>query len=134
MGDDPRAGELHRALLAEAPELYLDLLADTAADVSQRREVLANLLSQPVAARIGREAILGRLRSQPIEEALQVLEAVRRSRCNGGRSRSLGLAFLIGHERLAELAAARRRRSLMARGHLLGERTWSSGSLPAHRR
>jgi hypothetical protein len=126
IGDDPRGGELHRTILAEAPELYLDLLADTAADVSQRREVLANLLGQPVAARISRAAIPERLRTQPVEEALQVLEAVRRGRCNGRWARSLGLAFLLGHERLAELAATRRTRLVRLLKHLLGERTWTS--------
>jgi hypothetical protein len=126
IGDDPRAGKLHRALHAKAPELYLDLLADPAADVSQRRMVLANLLSQPVAARPSRAVILERLRSQPVEEALQVVEAGRRAGCNARWARGLGLAFLLGHERLAELAATRRTRLVRLLKHLLGEQTWSS--------
>jgi hypothetical protein len=125
---DPQAGAWHRTLLAAAPELYLDLLADTAADVSHRREVLANLLSQPGAgaARFDREAILERLYVQPVEDALQVLEAVHQGRCNGRRARGVGLAFLLGHERLAELAATRRTRLVRLLKHLLGERTWST--------
>src|SRR4051794_1678275 len=123
---DPRAVETHRALVERATGLYLDLLADTSADVSQRREVLANLLEHPAAASIDRGEILDRLRAQPVEDALRVLEAVRRVRCNGGRARGLGLAFLLGHERLAELAATRRTRVVRLLKHLLGERTWSS--------
>src|SRR3954469_22961164 len=75
---DPRAVEIHRALVARATGLYLDLLADTSADVSHRREVLANLLEHPAAASIDRGEILDRLRAQPVEDGLRVLEAVRR--------------------------------------------------------
>src|SRR3954451_12017357 len=105
IADEPGVVARHQALLAEAPELYLDILADTAADVSQRRQVLANLLSRPDADLSSRDAILKRLRAQPVEEALQVLEAVRRVRRNGRRARSLGLAFLLGHERLPPAGA-----------------------------
>jgi hypothetical protein len=124
IGADPEAVELHRSILDQAPEFYLDLLADTSADVTHRREVLANLLSRPAGARAGRAAILVRLRSQPVEEALQVLEAVRRVPVSWARD--LVLAFLLGHERLAELAATRRKRLVGLLKHLLGERTWSS--------
>jgi hypothetical protein len=126
IGADPRAGAWHRTLLAAAPELYLDLLADTAADVSHRRAVLANVLGQRGASRFDRTAILERLHAQPVEEALQVLDAVRLGRCNGRRARAIGLEFLLRHERLAELAATRRTRLVRMLKHLLGERTWSS--------
>jgi hypothetical protein len=124
--DDPQACERLRALFVQAPELYLELLADRAAHVSQRREVLVNLLSQPSGDRAQREAILERLRAQPLEEALQILEAVRCARRNGRFARTLGLSFLLGHERLAELASTRRTRLIRLLKHLLGERTWSS--------
>jgi hypothetical protein len=123
---DPAATARHRALLDEAPGFYLDLLADTTADVSHRREVLANLLIGPASAPVDRDAVLLRLRAQPDGEALQVLEAVRRVRRNGRRARGLGLAFLLGHERLAELAAGHRGRLVRLLKHLLGERTWAS--------
>jgi hypothetical protein len=89
--------------------------------------VLINLLSQPVAARPPRTAILERLRAQSAEEALLVIEAVRLAGCNGRSARGLGLSFLLGHERLAGLAATRRTRLVRLLAHLLGERTWSSG-------
>jgi hypothetical protein len=126
IGDDPRAVEIHRALHTGVPGLYLDLLADPSAHISQRREVLANLLGQPVEARPAGAAILERLRAQPVEEALQVVEAVRQAGCNGRWARGLGLSFLLGHERLAKLVAIRRTRVVRLLKHLLGERTWSS--------
>jgi hypothetical protein len=126
IADDPQAGERHRALLAQAPELCLDLLADRAAHVSQRREVLLNLTGRPDTNGANREAILERLRAQPLEEGLAILEAIRSGRRNGRAARSLGLSFLLGHDRFAELASTRRTRLARLFKHLLGERTWSS--------
>lgn len=126
VSDDPKAGERHRALFAQAPGLYLDLLADRAAHISQRREVLRNLTSQPMTVRAGREAILERLAAQPVDEALSLLDALRWTHRNGRFARSLGLSFLLGHERFAELAATRRTRLVKLLRHLLDERTWSS--------
>jgi hypothetical protein len=126
IGVDPNASERDRALFAQAPELYLDLLADPAAHVSQRREVLVNLLGEPTGERVDREAMLERLRAQPVEEALSILEGIRCSRRSGRRARSLGLSFLLAHDRLAELASSRRTRLVRLLKHLLGERTWSS--------
>jgi hypothetical protein len=126
MTGDPNACEMHWALLAQAPELYLDLLADPAAHVSQRREVFVNLLGQANRDRAGREAILERLRAQPVEDALSILEAIRCRHQSGRWARNLGLSFLLGHDRLAELAATKRTRLVRLLKHLLGERTWSS--------
>jgi hypothetical protein len=68
IGEVSKAAELHRALFAQAPEFYLDMLVDRSAHVSQRREVLANLTRHPHAVRADRKAILARLRAQPVEE------------------------------------------------------------------
>jgi len=57
---------------------------------------------------------------------LQVLDGLRQRRVNGRRARELGLRALLGHERLAELAANHRLRLVRLLKHLLGERTWSS--------
>ena len=121
--DNLSALTYHQQLLAEAPGLYLELLADTAADVSHRREALTNLIAL---GDLDRDAILARLRVQPVDEALQVLEGLRRGGHNGRRARGIGLAFLLGHERIAELAATHRTRLVRLFKHLLGERTWSS--------
>jgi hypothetical protein len=126
IGEDSKAAELHRALFAQAPEFYLDMLADRSANVSQRREVLANLTRHPHAVRADRKAILARLRAQPVEEAVSILEALRSGRCNGRAARTLGLSFLLEHNRLPELAATRRTLLVRLFKHLLGERTWSS--------
>jgi hypothetical protein len=124
--DDPKAAERHRAICTQEPELYLDLLADRSADIFQRREVLRNLMEHAATDRFSRAAILERLAPQPLGEALASLEVLRLGRCNGRAARSLGLSFLLGHERFAELVATKRTRLFKLPKHLLGERTWSS--------
>jgi hypothetical protein len=118
--------ECHRAIAAQAPNLYLDLLSDTTAHVSHRRVVLANLLGGPETDRPTVDSVLCRLRILPAEDALAVLDGLRQARRNGRRAREVGLRFLLGHEALVDLAATHRTRLVRLLKHCLGERSWSS--------
>jgi hypothetical protein len=117
---------LHRKLCEAAPEFYLYLLADPFADLSHKREMLANLIRLPAAHTVTRQRIVEQLRVLPAEEALLVADAIRQRRINNRRAREIGLQLLIGHEQFPQLAAARRQRVTLLLKHLLGERTWSS--------
>jgi len=117
---------LHRALCESAPEFYMYLLADPATDPSHRREIFVNLLGHSAAQGIERQRILAVLQSMPADEALQVLGVVRDLRVNRSRARELVLAFLLGHEQFASLAAIKRQRLAQLLKHVLGERTWSA--------
>lgn len=59
-------------------------------------------------------------------ELLAALEQLRVHRHNGARARRLGLATLIGHPQLTELAAHHRHRVVRVLKHFCGERTWSA--------
>jgi hypothetical protein len=117
---------LHRKLCEAAPEFYLYLLADPFADLSHKREMLANLIRLPAAHTVTRQRIVEQLRVLPAEEALLVADVIRQRRINNRRAREIGLQLLIGHEQFPQLAAARRQRVTLLLKHLLGERTWSS--------
>ncbi|RAQ96657.1 type 1 periplasmic-binding domain-containing protein [Thermogemmatispora tikiterensis] len=117
---------LHRRLCEAAPEFYLYLLADPFADLSHKREMLANLIRLPAAHTVTRQRIVEQLRVLPAEEALLVADVIRQRRINNRRAREIGLQLLIGHEQFPQLAAARRQRVTLLLKHLLGERTWSS--------
>lgn len=120
------AESLHREICELDVEFYLDLLADAAADVSHRRAVLGNLLTAPAGASVSKRDIVARLRDMPTPEALRVLETLRDLKVNGRRARDVGLAYLVGHPQLREIAATSRQRLLRLFKHFLGERTWSS--------
>ncbi len=120
------AADLHRALYEASPELYLHLLADPRADLSHKRHVLLNLLTQPAARHIGWQRIVEMLRRLPAVEGLQVLDVLRTSMTNRRRAREVGLAYLLGHPQFPDLAAGHRQRLIGLLRHLLGERTWSS--------
>ncbi|MBE3561980.1 MAG: VWA domain-containing protein [Ktedonobacteraceae bacterium] len=120
------AASLHDALCESAPQFYLHLLADSATDVSHKREILVNVLRNDAAQQVERERILAVLRLMPTREALQVLGVIRDLRINRSRARELVLAYLFGHEQLPEIAAVRRQRLARLLRHVLGERTWSS--------
>jgi hypothetical protein len=122
----PEAVPLHRALCAAAPAFYLRLLADPVAEIGHKREALANLVCQAPPTAAGRRQILTALRALPAAEAVRVLDVLCARRVNRRRARELGLAFLLGHEQLCELAATRRQRLVRLLKHFLGERTWSS--------
>ncbi|MBX5455355.1 MAG: VWA domain-containing protein [Thermogemmatispora sp.] len=117
---------LHQRLCEAAPEFYLYLLADPFADLSHKREMLANLIRLPAAHTVTRQRIVEQLRVLPAEEALLVADVIRQRRINNRRAREIGLQLLIGHEQFPQLAAARRQRVTLLLKHLLGERTWSS--------
>ncbi|WP_052891246.1 VWA domain-containing protein [Thermogemmatispora carboxidivorans] len=117
---------LHQRLCEAAPEFYLYLLADPFADLSHKREMLANLIRLPAAHTITRQRIVEQLRTLPAEEALLVADVIRQRRINNRRAREIGLQLLIGHEQFPQLAATRRQRVTLLLKHLLGERTWSS--------
>ena len=117
---------LHSALCEEAPDFYLHLLADPAAEVSHKREVLTNLLWNPAAHEVARQHILATLYALPLNEALRVISVIRDERINRSRARELLLGFLIGHEQFPALAATKRQRIVRLLKHALGEQTWSS--------
>ncbi len=120
------AARLHSTLCEAAPLFYLRLLTDRATDVSHKREILWNWLTQAEARPIERSQVLALLNTMPIEQALRVLELISDLRLNGHRAHTLVLAFLLGHPRFAPLAATRKRRLIRLLKHTLGEATWSS--------
>ena len=109
-------------LCRQAPELCANVLADATTHVSQRAQLLAGL----VHTEIDLPVICQALHSLPDTDLLQVLDGLRQHRRNGRRARQLGLRLLLGHERLAKLAATHRLRLVRIFKHLLGERTWSA--------
>jgi hypothetical protein len=117
---------LHRTLCEAAPGFYLHLLTDPFADLSHKREMLANLIRLPAAHEITRQRIVEQLRVLPIDEALMVADIIRQRRINNRRAREIGLELLLGDEQFPQLAATRRQRVTLLLKHLLGERTWSS--------
>ncbi|MBO0782256.1 MAG: hypothetical protein J2P37_25845, partial [Ktedonobacteraceae bacterium] len=124
-GEDAR---MHHALCEGAPEFYLHLLADPVAHISHKREVLLNLLLAEAGARqvAERQRLLDMLNVIPVAQGLQVVGVIYDLRINRSRARELVLAYLLGHERLPELAAIKRQRLGRLLRHVLGERTWSS--------
>jgi hypothetical protein len=116
------AVQVHKALCEVAPDFYLHLLADPLAEVSQKREMLVNLLGKQVE----RPRLLEILQRLPASEMLSVLGVIRDQRINRSRARELALACLLGHEQLPTLAATKRQRVAHLLRHVLGERTWSS--------
>jgi hypothetical protein len=125
LGRIPDGPALHAALFAAAPRLYRRLPADLSADVSHRREALLRLLVDPTADGLVKE-LADRLRAVPALEALRALEVFVHCATNRHRARRLGLAVVLGHADLPELAAARRHRLVRLLKHLVGERTWSA--------
>jgi hypothetical protein len=117
---------LHQQICEAAPDVYLSLLVDPFADLSHKREILANLIRLPAAHSISRQRIVEQLRLLPPEEALLVADVIRQKRINNRRAREIGLQLLIGDEQFPQLAATRRQRVMLLLKHLLGERTWSS--------
>jgi hypothetical protein len=119
----PEGAKLHVELLAIAPHFYAHIPADAAADLSHRREALANLLTGELTGE--RPDLLGLLRPLPLRETLPVLGVLAERRINCRRARRLGLALVLNHPDLPELAAARRNRLARLLRHLLGECSWS---------
>lgn len=109
-------------LCRQAPEFCARVLADATTHATQKVQLLAAL----VRADVDRQRIAQALRRLADIELLQVLDGLRQRRVNGRRARELGLRVLLGHERLAGLAANHRLRLVRLLKHLLGERIWSS--------
>lgn len=109
-------------LCHEAPQFCVKALGDARTHVSQKAHLLAGLVRSTIA----RGQISEQLQSLSDSELLHVLDGLRLRRLNGPRVRELGLTTIVGHARLAELAANHRLRLVRILKHLLGERTWSS--------
>ena len=109
-------------LCHEAPEFCVKALGDVRTHASQKAQLLAGL----VRSTVERAKIVEQLQTLSDEELLHVLDGLRLRRLNGRRVRELGLIAIVGHVRLAELAANHRVRLVRIFKHLLGERTWSS--------
>ena len=126
VADEAQALSVHTALCAEAPRLYLALLADRSAHVSHLRLGLVTLLTHPTAReQTTPDEIVLRLRALQ-DRGLEVVEALALHRLNGRHARQVGLALLLGSPHLARWAAARRRRMIRLLRHLLGERTFAA--------
>jgi hypothetical protein len=118
---------LHNALCESAPTLYLDLLTDSVAHISHKREILLNvLLTDEFRQMDGRKRVLDLLNTLPVEQGLQIISVISDLRINRRSTRELMLTYLLGHESLPELAAVKRQRLSRLLSHVLGERTWSS--------
>ena len=115
------SARLHR-MCAAAPEFCVRALADQRTHVSQKAELLAVLLRMP----IDRNLIAEKLFALTDNDLLFVLDGLRLRRINGRKARELGLKLIVGHSRIAEMAANHRLRLVKILKHLLGERTWSS--------
>lgn len=113
--------QIHKALCETAPDLYLHLLADPLADVSQKREMLVNLLG----TQVERQSLLELLQQLPVTEMLSILTVIRDQRINRSKARELVLTGLLGHEQLPLLVANKRQRVAHLLRHVLGERSWS---------
>src|SRR5262249_32344492 len=117
---------MHRGLCEADADYYATLLADRAAVISHRREVLANLLRTPAAHGVTLERMRVALGELPPSELLQVLDVLPARRINSRRARRLLLEVVLGHDQLALLAATHRQRLIRLLKHALGERTWSA--------
>jgi hypothetical protein len=82
------AALLHSALCEAAPLFYLHLLTDRATDVSHKREILWNWLTNPAARTIEQQYVLHWLKVLPGEQALKVIELVSDLRINRHRAGS----------------------------------------------
>lgn len=109
-------------LCQQAPGFCTRALADATVHATQKAQLLARLVRQDIDA----QRIAQALQRLTDTELLQVLDGLRQRRVNCRRARELALRTLLGHDRLAQLAANHRRRLLRLFKHLLGERTWSS--------
>ncbi len=126
VADEAQALSVHQSLCAEAPRLYLALLADRSAHVTHLRLGLVTLLTHPVAREQTTPAeIVRRLRALH-DRGLEVVEALALRRPNGRHARQVGLSALLGSPHLARWAATRRRRMIRLLRHLLGERTFTA--------
>jgi len=119
---------MHRGLCEADADYYVTLLADKAAVISHKREVLANLLRTPRARSASGARIREALRELPPPDLLQVLDVLPARRINLRRGRTLLLELVLGHDQLALLAATHRKRLVRLLKHALGERAWSAVS------
>jgi hypothetical protein len=113
---------IHRRLHETAPAFHVSQLSDPSTRRVHKREILF----QALLGGTSEQLLLSALWALELSEALDVVSVLRDRRRNGRRARRLGLRFLLGHPRFAELAATRRQRTIKLFKHFLGERTWSA--------